>query len=213
MLPDGAGLVYLCNPNNPTASVTPKAAVRTFLARVPASTMVLVDEAYFHYADSGDYESVIPRIKDHPKLIVARTFSKVYGMAGLRCGYAVARPETLERLREHQAWDSVNIMALAAARASLGDSGHVERSRRLNRETREHVRAGLDAMGFRAIPSETNFLMVDLGRDVGPVIEALKQRNVHVGRRFPTLPSFLRVTIGTPAQMESFLAGLRGVMA
>ncbi len=212
MLPAGAGLVYLCNPNNPTASLTPKAEVRSFLARVPATTAVLADEAYAHYADSGDYESVIPLVKDRPNLIVARTFSKIYGMAGLRCGYAVARPETLERLRQQQTWDSVNIMAIVAAHASLGDSAHVERSRRLNRETGTYVRSALEAMGYTPIPPQTNFLMVDVRRDVGPVIEALKQRGVEVGRRFPSLPSFLRVTIGSRPQMEAFLAALKGVM-
>jgi histidinol-phosphate aminotransferase len=213
MLPAGAGLVYLCNPNNPTASLTPKAEVRSFLARVPATTMVMVDEAYAHYADSGDYESVIPLVKDHPNLIVARTFSKIYGMAGLRCGYAVAQPETIERLREQQAWDSLNIMALAAARASLADSAHIERSRRLNRDTRAYVGSTLAAMGYQPIPSQTNFLMADLRRDVGPVIDALKQRGVEVGRRFPAMPNCLRVTIGTRPQMEAFLAAFRKVLA
>lgn len=209
MSPAGAGLVYLCNPNNPTASLTPKAEVRSFLARLSAPTTVLVDEAYAHYADSGDYESVLPLVKERANLMVTRTFSKVYGMAGLRCGYAVARPELLARLREQQTWDSVNIMALAAARASLGDPAHIERSRRLNGATREHVRSALEEMGFRAIPSQTNFLMIDLRREVGPVIDALKKHNVEVGRRFPALPSHLRVTIGTGQQMETFLAALR----
>src|SRR5213083_2295871 len=113
------GLIYVCNPNNPTASITPKGELRDFIARTPGETMILVDEAYFHYADSPDYESVIPLIKDHPNLIVARTFSKIYGMAGLRCGYAVAQPETITQLSSHQSWDSVNIMAVAAAGASL----------------------------------------------------------------------------------------------
>src|SRR2546423_14548023 len=109
------GLIYICNPNNPTASFTPKNDLRDFIAKTSPETMILVDEAYFHYADSPDYESVIPLIKDHPNLLVARTFSKVYGMAGLRCGYAVAQPETIAQLRSHQSWDSVNIMAVAAA--------------------------------------------------------------------------------------------------
>jgi histidinol-phosphate aminotransferase len=213
MLPAGAGLVYLCNPNNPTASLTPKAEVRSFLARVPASTAVLVDEAYFHYADSDDYESVIPLVKDHPNLVVARTFSKIHGMAGLRCGYAVAQPETIERLKEQQAWDTVNIMALVAARASLGDPAHLERSRRLNRDTRSYVTSSLAGMGYQPIPSNANFLMANLGRDVGPVIEALKGRGVEVGRRFPAMPESLRVTIGTRPQMEAFLSALRKVMA
>jgi histidinol-phosphate aminotransferase len=213
MLPARAGLVYICNPNNPTASLTPGAELRAFLPQVPAGTTVLVDEAYAHYAESRDWESVIPRVADHPGLIVARTFSKVYGMAGLRCGYAVAQPGTIQRLRDRQAWDSLNIMALAAARASVADAGHVETSRRRNHETRAFVGSGLAAMGHPPIPSETNFLMADLRRDVGPVIGALKQRGVEVGRRFPAMPSYLRVTIGTRPQMETFLSALRTVMA
>jgi histidinol-phosphate aminotransferase len=99
------GLVYVCNPNNPTASITPKSEQQDFIAKTPPQTMILVDEAYFHYADSPDYESVIPLIKDHPNLLVARTFSKVYGMAGLRCGYVVGQTETIAQLRPHQSWD------------------------------------------------------------------------------------------------------------
>jgi histidinol-phosphate aminotransferase len=139
---------------------------------------------------------------------VARTFSKIYGMAGLRCGYAVAQPETIELLRPHQAFDSLSVMALAAARGSLADKSHVERSLRLNRETKELVRSRLEAMGYRPIPSAANFLMVDLRRDVGGVIGALRERGVEVGRRFPAMPTFLRVTIGTRPQMERFLSAL-----
>jgi histidinol-phosphate aminotransferase len=105
-----AALVYVCNPNNPTATITPKAAVRELLAAVPETTIVLVDEAYHHYASSSDYESVIPLVRSHPNLIVARTFSKVYGLAGLRCGYAVAQHPTIATLSAQQPWDSVNAM-------------------------------------------------------------------------------------------------------
>lgn len=213
MLPAGTGLVYLCNPNNPTASLTPAAEVRAFLARVPAGTAVLVDEAYAHYVESPDWESVIPRINGSPNLIVARTFSKVYGMAGLRCGYAIAQPATIRRLQEQQAFDSLSIMALVAARASLADTGHVEASRNHNRETRAFVRSQLEAMGYPPIPSETNFLMADLRRDVGTVIAALKSQGVEVGRKFPAMPTHLRVTVGTRPQMEAFLAALKTVLA
>jgi histidinol-phosphate aminotransferase len=206
-----AGLVYVCNPNNPTGSVTPD--LRGFLARIPAGTAILVDEAYHHYAEGNGYESVVPLIAEHPNLIVARTFSKIYGMAGLRCGYAVGRSETLDRLRFHQTWDTLNGQALAAARAALGDSAHLERSRRLNREIRTWVAGELTARGHRSIPSQTNFLMTDLGRDVGPLIDALRRRKVHVGRRFPALPTHLRVTIGTRPQMERFLGALGEVLA
>ena len=209
----GPGLFYVCNPNNPTASLTPKGEVRAFLAKAPREALVLVDEAYFHYADSREYESAVPLVREHPNLVAVRTFSKIYGMAGLRCGYAVAQPATLERLRVHQPWDNLNIMALAAAKAGLKDVDHVERSRRLNRETKGFVCAELEAMGYRFIPSETNFLMIDLNREAGPVVEALRQRKVHVGRRFPALPNFLRVTIGTRPEMQAFLAAFRQARA
>ena len=143
------GLVYICNPNNPTASITPKNDIRDFVGKTPRETMILVDEAYHHYADSSDYESVIPLIKDHPNLMVARTFSKIYGMAGLRCGYCVGQRETIERMRPHQPWDSVNIMALAAAVASLDDAEQVANGRRMNSEAKAFVTAELDKMGYK----------------------------------------------------------------
>lgn len=200
-----AGLIYICNPNNPTASITPKKEMREFLRKVPAQTMVLVDEAYHHYADSPDYESVIPLIKDHPNLIVARTFSKIYGMAGLRCGYCIAQPETIQRMRPHQTWDSVNIMALVAATASLKDDEHVMEGRRLNRQTKEFVVNEIGRLGFRHIPSQANFMMIDCRRPVRPLIEALNQKGVQVGRAFPALPTHMRVTIGKQDEMEKFL--------
>src|SRR5258708_1684986 len=205
------GLIYICNPNNPTASITPKNEMRELLGKAPRETIVLVDEAYHHYADSSDYESVIPLIKDHSNLIVARTFSKIFGMAGLRCGYCIAQPETIQRLRPHQTWDSVNIMALAAANASLNDADHVSNGRRLNSETKKFVIAEMDAMGYRHIPSQANFMMIDIKRPVRPVIDALNQRGVQVGRPFPSLPNHMRVTIGKQGEMETFLSAFRQV--
>jgi histidinol-phosphate aminotransferase len=205
------GLIYVCNPNNPTASITPRNDLREFINRVPRATMILVDEAYFHYADSPDYESVIPMIASHPNLIVARTFSKIYGMAGLRCGYCIAQPETVQRLRPHQTWDSVNIMALAAANASLNDIEHVNNGRRLNSETKRSVIAELDKMGYRHIPSQANFMMIDMKRPARPVIDELKQRGVQVGRPFPALPNHMRVTIGKLGEMETFLSAFRQI--
>ena len=172
------GLVYVCNPNNPTASISPKNEVREFIEKTPAETMILVDEAYHHYADSPDYESMIPLVKDHPNLIVARTFSKIYGMAGLRCGYCVAQSRTIERLRERQSWDSINIMALAAATASLEDPDQVTKGRRLNAETRAFTTGELEKMGFQTIPSQANFIMIDVKRPVVPLIATLKNRKV-----------------------------------
>ncbi len=203
------GLIYVCNPNNPTASITPKNEMRAFIEKVPPETIVLVDEAYFHYADSPDYESVIPLIKDHPNLIVARTFSKIYGMAGLRCGYCITQNETLQRMRPHLGWDSVNIMALAAAIASLNDPDQVPNSRRLNKQTRRFVSDEVTKLGYQHIPSEANFMMIDLKQPVRPVIDGLRQRNVQVGRVFSSLPNHLRVTVGKQSEMETFLNAFR----
>jgi histidinol-phosphate aminotransferase len=206
------GLVYICNPNNPTASITPKNELREFIVKTPPETMILVDEAYYHYADSPDYESVIPLVKDHPNLIVARTFSKIYGMAGLRCGYCVAQRETIQRMRPHQTWDSVNIMALAAAIASLNDADQVANGRRLNSETKKFLTGELKAMGYTYIPSQANFMMIDIKRPVRPMIEALRQRGVQVGRAFPALPNHMRVTLGKRPEMETFLSAFHQVV-
>jgi histidinol-phosphate aminotransferase len=207
------GLIYICNPNNPTASITPKNELNAFIAKTSRQTIILVDEAYHHYADGPDYESVIPLIKDNPNLIVARTFSKIYGMAGLRCGYCIAQHETIERMRPHQCWDSVNLMALVAATASLDDPDQVANGRRLNSEARGFVIGELDKMGYKQIPSQANFIMFNVNRPVVPVIQALKQRNVNVGRLFPALPNHMRLTIGKKTEMETFLTAFRQVMA
>lgn len=207
------GLIYICNPNNPTASITPKNKMRDFLASVPRNTMVLVDEAYHHYADGSDYESVMPLVNTYPNLIVARTFSKIYGMAGLRLGYGVAQHETIQRLRPHQTWDSVNIMAIAAGIASLGDPDQVTNGQRLNRETKKFVLDELSALGYAAIPSQANFIMVNVRHDARPIIAALAQNGVQIGRPFPALPQHVRVTIGKAVEMKSFLSAFRKAVA
>jgi len=207
------GLIYICNPNNPTASITPKNDLRDFIAKTPPETMILMDEAYFHYADSSDYESVIPLVKDHPNLIVARTFSKIYGMAGLRCGYCVAQPDTIKRMHGFQMWDSVNIMALAAASASLDDESQVTNGKKMNSEAKSFTLTELDKMGYKSIPSQANFIMFDCKKPVAPVIKAMKERNVQVGRLFPALPNHMRLTIGKHSEMESFVSAFKQVMA
>jgi histidinol-phosphate aminotransferase len=207
------GLVYICNPNNPTASITPKDELRAFINKVAPATMILVDEAYFHYADSPDYESVIPLIKDHPNLIVARTFSKVYGMAGLRCGYCITQPETIRRMRPQLTWDSVNIMALAAANASLNDPDQAPKGRRLNTHTKQFVLDQIKKLGFEHIPSQANFVMIDMKQPVRPLIESMNKSGVQVGRAFPSLPNHMRVTIGTQREMQAFLTAFKKVVA
>src|SRR5262249_54345292 len=207
------GLIYVCNPNNPTASITPKHELRDFITKTPGDTVILVDEAYFHYADSPEHESVIPLVKEHPNLIVSRTFSKIYGMAGLRCGYCVAQKETVERMRRNQMWDSVNCMALAAASASLDDPDQIPNGQRLNTEVRTFVTSELDKLGYQTIPSQANFIMFDCKRPVVPLIQALRRHNVEVGRLFPALPNHMRVTLGKKSDMELFLSTVRQLIA
>src|SRR2546423_9198327 len=207
------GLIYICNPNNPTASITPKNDLREFIAKTSPDTMILVDEAYFHYADSPDYESVIPLIKDHPNLLVARTFSKIYGMAGLRCGYCVAQSETIKRMHGFQMFDSVNVMALAAASASLDDVDQVNNGRKMNSEAKKYTLTELDKLGYKSIPSQANFIMFDCRKPVVPIIKAMKDKNVAVGRLFPAYPNHMRLTIGKQSEMESFVSAFKQVMA
>jgi histidinol-phosphate aminotransferase len=210
---NGKGLIYICNPNNPTASITPKNDLREFIAKTSPETMILVDEAYFHYADSPDYESVIPLVKDHPNLIVARTFSKVYGMAGLRCGYGAAQPDTIKRMHGFQMWDSVNIMALAAASASLDDESQVTNGKKMNSEAKNYTLGELDEMGYKSIPSQANFIMFDCKKPVVRIIKAMKDKNVAVGRLFPAYPNHMRLTIGKHEEMQAFVAAFKQVMA
>jgi histidinol-phosphate aminotransferase len=207
------GLIYICNPNNPTASITPKNDLREFIAKTSPETMILVDEAYFHYADSSDFETVIPLVKDHPNLMVARTFSKVYGMAGLRCGYCVAQPETIKRMKGFQMFDSVNVMALAAASASLDDVDQVTNGKKMNDEARKFTLTELEKMGYKSIPSQANFIMFDCKRPVVPIIKAMKEKNVQVGRLFPAYPNHMRLTIGKQSEMESFVSAFKQVIA
>ena len=208
-----AGVIYVCNPNNPTGSITPAAAMRSLIEAAAPTTMILVDEAYHHYAASPSYESVIAMVKGRPNLIVARTFSKIYGMAGLRAGYAVGQPDVIRKLDEQKAWDSMNVMALVAARASLADTAYVAEGRKKNAATKRDLVTRLDGLGYKIIPSETNFVMIDLRREARPIIGALRERRVHVGRVFPALPQHLRVTIGTPEEMGSFIEAFGKVIS
>jgi histidinol-phosphate aminotransferase len=203
------GLVYVCNPNNPTGTIVTGDELLAFLEKVPATATVVVDEAYHHFVEAPAYRSAVGMIDHFPNVVVARTFSKIYGMAGLRLGYGVTSAACAERLRAHASWANVNAAVLAAAQASLADEGLVARQRERLNGTRRWLSAELAQDGRRTIPSEANFLMIDAGGDVKPLIEALASRGIRVGRRFAALPNWLRVTIGTPDETRAFLEALR----
>jgi histidinol-phosphate aminotransferase len=206
------GLVYVCNPNNPTGTVVRKPELDAFFARVPTSAVVLVDEAYHHFVEDPGYRSAAETIDAYPNLVVARTFSKIYGMAGLRLGYAIASETNAKALRAHASWSNANAAVLAAALVSLADEGLVAAQRARINGARRALCAELDRDGRRYIPSEANFVMLDAGTDVKPLIEAFKARKVLVGRRFAAMPTWLRVSMGRPEEMTAFLAALREIV-
>ena len=206
------GLVYICNPNNPTGTIVTKAAIGKFMDQVPRNAMVLVDEAYCHFTDDPAYGSVIEWIGKYPNLIVARTFSKIYGMAGMRLGYAIGTPETIRAMRASILWSSTNAAVMTAAMVSLSDPDHVVDQRQKINGTRTWLTAELEKDGRTYIPSQTNFMMIHVGHDVTPVIKAFSDRNILVGRKFTTMENWLRVSMGTPDEMQQFVAALRQII-
>lgn len=201
----GAGLVYLCNPNNPTSTVHGAAAVKQFIARVmkdSPNTTILVDEAYHEYVDDPSYATAIPVAMENPRVIIARTFSKVYGMAGMRVGYALAQPTTIETLTPHALPNGVNELGACGAIAALGAKAHIEHERVVNRAARAFTLKALSDAGFPAADSQANFLMVNLRRDAQPFRDACKKEGILVGRPFPPLDSYCRISIGTMPEMR-----------
>jgi histidinol-phosphate aminotransferase len=211
----GAGMVYLCNPNNPTATVEGGELVRQFIERVVHDTpdiTVLVDEAYHDYVEDPGYSSAVPLALTNPRVVVARTFSKVYGLAGLRVGYAVGRPSTMTTLERHTLDLGVNALGAAAALASLKAKGHVARERARNHQAREYTCRALVAMGVACSASEANFVLVDVQRDPRDFRAACRDRGVLVGRPFPPLETHARITIGTLAEMRQAVAVFKQVL-
>jgi histidinol-phosphate aminotransferase len=211
----GAGLVYLCNPNNPTGTVHSgddvKACIAKILADTPDAT-ILVDEAYHEYVEDPKYATMIPLALQNPRVIVSRTFSKVFGMAGLRVGYAIGQPETLEHIRQQRLAIGVNRMGAVAALASLGLKSHIEREHAKNKDAREWTQRELASFGYPSVPSHTNFIMVDVRQDAKAFREACKAQNVLVGRPFPPLNTYARVSIGTMDDMHRAMDVFRHIL-
>lgn len=209
---DSTGLIYICNPNNPTGTIVSKAALGKFLDRVPTSAKVLVDEAYCHFVEDPSYGSVMDWVGKYPNLIVARTFSKIYGMAGMRLGYAISTRENIRAMRASKLWSSTNEAVMNAAIVSLSDPDHVADQKQKINGTRKWLCAELDKDGRRYIPSHTNFMLIDVGGDVSPVIHFFGERNILVGRKFPSMSNWMRVSMGTPDEMQKFVAALRQIV-
>jgi histidinol-phosphate aminotransferase len=199
------GLVYICNPNNPTASITPRNEIEDFLQKLPRTAMVLIDEAYHHFVPpTASYASFIDKPVDDDRLIVSRTFSKVYGLAGIRVGYAVASPEVAEKLSARCIPADVNLAAAVAAVSALEDQAFVRACVKDNAENRHEFFNQAKARKLVMIDSNANFVMMNVQRPAPEVIEHFKRNGVLIGRPFPPLDNYIRVTLGKPAEMSEF---------
>ncbi len=205
-------LVFIANPNNPTGTWNKFAAVKTFMEKVPANVIVVLDEAYLEYVEHDDYQSGLTLLSQYDNLIVTRTFSKAYGLAGLRIGYAVSNPQIADLLNRLREPFNTNSLALVAAQAALDDIPYLENSRRINREGMEQLEAGFTQLDLKHIPSIGNFIALQFEQDVNVIYEQLLQRGVIVRPvGIYEMPQHLRISIGLPEENESLLRALKDI--
>jgi histidinol-phosphate aminotransferase len=206
-------LIFIANPNNPTGTIVTRRELERFLDAVPDQALVVMDEAYYEYVESADYPQCWEYVSAGRNLVLLRTFSKIYALAGLRVGYGMARPDLIQVLHQVREPFNVNLVAQAAARASLRDPDQVSRSREMNRQGKEYLTRALESLGLTVVPTEANFLLVDVGVPCVPLFEALLRRGVVVRTLdIYGLTTHLRVTIGTPDGNERLVAALRAVL-
>jgi histidinol-phosphate aminotransferase len=204
-----AGLIYICNPNNPTGTLTQKSDIEWLVANKPKGAVVLIDEAYTHISGAPFNSDLVAKDKD---VVILRTFSKIYGMAGLRAGAAIARPDLLQKLNGFSQ-TMMPITGMAAASASLEAKYVVPERRKLIADVRDNVSEYLEKNRFRFVPSMSNCFMVDVGRPGGQIVEAMRKEKVYIGRVWPSWPTHVRVTVGTQDEMNKFKAAFSKVMA
>jgi histidinol-phosphate aminotransferase len=205
------GFVYVCNPNNPTGVTMTAAEIAYLLDNIPEDVPVLIDEAYHHFVEDPEYEESLKYVRDGRPVIIARTFSKVYGMAAMRIGFAIAPPVMIDEMRPYST-GSVNALARWGAVAAMED---VEAQRTVlaeNRRLRERTISEVEDLGYECIPSQTNFFMVHLRTRVAPIRQAFRERGVAVGRDFPPMLDHLRVSIGTEDEMGRFMSAFEDIM-
>jgi len=203
-----AGVFYICNPNNPTGTTTPKDDIVWALKNKPKGSILLIDEAYIHFAD---VPSSMDMVRAGEDVIVLRTFSKLYGMAGLRCGFAAGRPDLLAKLQAY-GMNAMPITAAAAANASLQHPAMIPERKKINTDIREQTFAWLDKQGYSHTRSQSNCFMLDTRRDAKQVIMAMQARKVYIGRAWPVWPTHVRITVGTTQDMQAFQTAFAEVM-
>ncbi|MEE8585748.1 MAG: aminotransferase class I/II-fold pyridoxal phosphate-dependent enzyme [Acidobacteriota bacterium] len=202
----GAGMLFFCNPNNPVATMVGSSDSKEFLSRMlkySPETHILVDEAYIDYVDDDARQTMIPLAMEDPRVVVARTFSKAYGMAGLRVGYAIAHVDTIKELAAWHMGNSISGLSFAAAIAAIEqDSSFIEKERARNAKVREYTTNFFTQAGHMVTDSQTNFLFVDVGMPIEEFREACKKRGIRVGRPFPPLWTHCRISLGTMQEMQ-----------
>ncbi|MEM7485956.1 MAG: histidinol-phosphate transaminase [Bacteroidota bacterium] len=205
------GLIFLCNPNNPTGTLLDKSALRDFCTSFDTKAMIFSDEAYYDFITEPDYPSMVELVKKDRNIIVSKTFSKVYGMAGLRIGYLVARPDIAARLRK-SVMANTNVLAIQAAKTALKDDDFYKFSILKNKEAKDYLYDSFAKMGLDYIPSHTNFVFFKTGQDITKVNAAMKKENVLIGRPFPPMYEWARISTGTMQEMKAFVQALKKVM-
>ncbi|UWZ81714.1 pyridoxal phosphate-dependent aminotransferase [Occallatibacter riparius] len=203
------GVIYVCNPNNPTGTCTPRADIESLVAGAPKDAVMLIDEAYIHLCDAP---RSLDFVKEGKNVIVLRTFSKLYGMAGIRMGFAVGRPDLMDKI-DYFGSNFMPITATAAAIASLKQADLIETRKKITAGTRGETMAWLKGQGFAVTPSESNCFMLDTRRDGKDVLKAMAAKDVYVGRIWPAWPTQVRITVGTPEEMMTFRKAFGEVMA
>ena len=204
-----AGLVYICNPNNPTGTLTPKEDIEWLVANKPKDSVVMIDEAYTHIAGAPFHTDMVAADKD---VIILRTFSKIYGMAGLRAGAAIARPDLLQKISNFSS-TMMPITGMAAASASLQVKNLIPERRKYMADVREDVFTFLEKHKFTFVPSVSNCFMIDVKRPGGQIVQAMAGEKVYIGRVWKVWPNHVRVSVGTPEEMNKFKSAFLKVMA
>jgi len=203
------GVIYICNPNNPTGTITPRKDIEAIVAGAPKDTVILIDEAYIHLSDATP---CLDMVKDGKNVIVLRTFSKLYGMAGLRLGFAIGRPDLIKKLN-YFGQNSLPVTTIAAAKASLIDTSLVSTRKKIIGDIREDNLAWLKSNNFEFTPSQSNCYMVDVKRPGKEVIAAMAKKDIYIGRAWEAWPTHVRITVGTKAEMEAFQKAFKEVMS
>jgi histidinol-phosphate aminotransferase len=207
------GFVYICNPNNPTGRIVSKQDIKLLLDSIPQDIPVFIDEAYHHFVDDPNYEPSIKYVIEGRKVIVARTFSKIAALAGMRLGYAVAPEEIIGMLRPLVVSYNTNAVVKYGGVAALKDTAYQAKMKQLNKQLRDKTTNELKTMGYQVIPSQTNFFMVNVKKDVTQVGDEFQKRGILVGRKFPPMNEWLRVSVGTEDEMDRFMKAFKEIFS